>query len=280
MSPTRPYTRPAGGRLLRPRPDAAAALQHARARGRVPRAQSLIGRGQLARAAAWQLLFAARGARAETVRKAAEDGLMILEAAVGDLRGLVADAMEPVLKPLVYREALELVAGHRERGEPVYIVSATLQEIVEARRRARLRQRARLDLRDRRRMPGALAPGLSRGGEGGGDPRAGRRARLRPGRLDRVLRQPHRPAVPRGWSDVVVNPDRELRRIADERGWPVRTFAEPAYPAQRRMGAPLRPGPARGPARARRRRGGLGGPATCGLRSGSPRSASPRPTPP
>jgi HAD superfamily hydrolase (TIGR01490 family) len=96
------------------------------------REHGVIGRGQLAKAAAWQLLFAARGAGAETVRKAAEDGLMILRGfAVDDLRSLVAGAMEAVLKPLVYREALELVDRHRERGERVYIVSATLQEIVE-----------------------------------------------------------------------------------------------------------------------------------------------------
>ena len=31
----------------------------------------------------------------------------------------------------MYQEPLELVPRHRERGEPVYIVSATLQEIVE-----------------------------------------------------------------------------------------------------------------------------------------------------
>jgi HAD superfamily hydrolase (TIGR01490 family) len=96
------------------------------------RDHGVIGRGQLAKAAAWQLLFAARGAGAETVRKAAEDGLMILKGfRVDDLRSLVAGAMEPVLKPLVYQEPLNLVERHRDRGEPVYIVSATLQEIVE-----------------------------------------------------------------------------------------------------------------------------------------------------
>ena len=96
------------------------------------RDHGVIGRGQLAKAAAWQLLFAARGASAETVRKAAEDGLMVLKGfRVDDLRNLVATAMEPVLKPLVYQEPLDLVTRHRERGEPVYIVSATLQEIVE-----------------------------------------------------------------------------------------------------------------------------------------------------
>ena len=55
------------------------------------REHGVIGRGQLAKAAAWQLLFAARGASAETVRKAAEDGLMVLKGfAVDDLRDLVA----------------------------------------------------------------------------------------------------------------------------------------------------------------------------------------------
>src|ERR1044071_2657454 len=50
---------------------------------------------------------------------------------VADLQSLVGDAMEPVLRPLVYDEPLHLVRAHRERGERVYIVSATLQEIVQ-----------------------------------------------------------------------------------------------------------------------------------------------------
>src|ERR671924_1424531 len=65
------------------------------------RDRGLIGRGQLAKAAAWQLLFVARGASAEAVRRAAEDGLLILRGlGAAELRELVATAMEPVLKPL------------------------------------------------------------------------------------------------------------------------------------------------------------------------------------
>jgi hypothetical protein len=37
---------------------------------------------------------------------------------------------------------------------------------------------------------------------------------------------------------VVVNPDRDLRRIARERGWPILTFSAPLYPVARRR---LRP---------------------------------------
>jgi len=38
---------------------------------------------------------------------------------------------------------------------------------------------------------------------------------------------------------VVVNPDRELRRIAGERGWPILEFDAQAYPHARRRVAPL-----------------------------------------
>src|SRR6266849_6975288 len=96
------------------------------------RDRGLISRRQLANAAAWQLLFVLRGANHEMVRRAAEDGLLLLRGFTPEkMRALVAEAMEPVLRPLVYAEPLHLVEQHRERGEPVFIVSATLQEIVE-----------------------------------------------------------------------------------------------------------------------------------------------------
>ena len=96
------------------------------------RARGLISRIDLAKSAFWQLLFAARGASAERVRSAAEDGMKILAGfSVEEMQALVGDAMEPVLRPLVYAEPLHLVRHHRERGERVYIVSATLQEIVD-----------------------------------------------------------------------------------------------------------------------------------------------------
>src|SRR5262245_57109438 len=47
------------------------------------------------------------------------------------VREIAAEAWEPVLKPLVYREALDCAAAHTERGEPVLIASAALQEVVE-----------------------------------------------------------------------------------------------------------------------------------------------------
>jgi HAD superfamily hydrolase (TIGR01490 family) len=204
--------------------------------------RGLIGRKQLAKAAAWQILFAARGAGAETVRKAAEDGLMLLkDLEVEEMRTLVSEAMEPALKPLVYREPVDLVSRHRDRGERVYIVSATVQEIVE---------------------PLAVELGF--------DGAIGSLCEIVDGRYTgRSLRACHGPgkaaavrelaaaegidlAASTAYSDshtdlpflevvgnpVVVNPDRELRRIAQERGWPILSFSEPLYPVARRR---LRP---------------------------------------
>jgi HAD superfamily hydrolase (TIGR01490 family) len=203
------------------------------------REHGVIGRGQLAKAAAWQLLFAARGAGAETVRKAAEDGLMILKGfAVDDLRSLVSDAMEPVLKPLVYQEALELARGHQERGEPTYIVSATLQEIVE-------------ELAEELGFDGAIGStceiedGVYTGRSLRGAHGKGKAAALRELAAERGYDLAASTAYSDSHTDlpfleavghpVVVNPDRELRRIAEERDWPVREFDELAYPLSKRV---------------------------------------------
>jgi HAD superfamily hydrolase (TIGR01490 family) len=143
------------------------------------------------------------------------------------MRQLVAEAMEPVLRPLVYAEPLRLVEQHRERGERLYVVSATLQEIVEA-----------------------IAEDL--GFEGA----LGTICEVRDGRYTgRAVRALHAEAKAEALREVAardgldlaactaysdshtdlpfleavghpfaVNPDRKLRRIAVDRGWPVLEF--------------------------------------------------------
>jgi HAD superfamily hydrolase (TIGR01490 family) len=203
------------------------------------REHGVIGRGQLAKAAAWQLLFAARGASAETVRKASEDGLMILKGfRVDDLRNLVATAMEPILKPLVYQEPLQLVTRHRERGEPVYIVSATLQEIVEE-----LARELGFDgaIGSTCEIVDGVYTGRSlRAAHGEGKAAAIRELAAEQG-LDLTASTAYSdsrtdlPFLEAVGNPVVVNPDRELRRIALQRGWPILGFDELAYPAVRRL---------------------------------------------
>jgi HAD superfamily hydrolase (TIGR01490 family) len=205
--------------------------------------RGLIGRKQLAKAAAWQILFAARGAGAETVRKAAQDGLMLLkDLEVDELRALVAEAMEPALKPLVYKEPLDLVATHRDRGERVYIVSAALQEIVDA-------------LAEELGFDGALGSvcevvdgrytGRSlRACHGSGKADAVRELAAVEG-IDlagsTAYSDSHSdlPFLEAVGSPVAVNPDRDLRQVARERGWPILAFREPLYPAARRRLRPV-----------------------------------------
>jgi HAD superfamily hydrolase (TIGR01490 family) len=207
------------------------------------RQRGLISRRQLAKAAAWQMLFALRGASHESVRRAAEDGLILLRGfRPEEMRDLVASAMEPVLRPLVYAEPLHLVEQHRERGEPVFIVSATLQEIVDG-------------IAEELGFDGALGTIC--------EVRDG----VYTGHAVRALHAENKAtclrelAEARGfdlaectaYSDshtdvpfleavghpVVVNPDRELRGIAGERGWPILEFGAQAYPHARRRVPPL-----------------------------------------
>ena len=192
------------------------------------RAHGVIGRKQMLKAALWQLLFAARGASRDAVRRASEDGLMLLRGfPVDSMRVLVRDALEPTLKPLVYPEALALVDEHHGRGEPTYVVSATLQEIIEP---------LALDLG----FDGALgslcevADGrytgrVTRALHGEGKATAVRELAARRGydlQASTAYSDSHTdvPFLEVVGHPVAVNPDRELRRTAAERGWPVLQF--------------------------------------------------------
>jgi HAD superfamily hydrolase (TIGR01490 family) len=192
----------------------------------------VITRAQVAKAAFWQLLFVLRGTSRERVRAASEEGLMLLRGFTPrQMQELVAESLEPVLKPLVYDEPLALVARHRERGEPSYIVSAALQEVV-----------------------GVIAEDLGFAGALGTvcEVEDG----VYTGRGIRSLHGEHKATAVRelaaregldlaastAYSDshtdvpfleavgnpVAVNPDRELRRLAAERGWPVLRFTRRA----------------------------------------------------
>jgi HAD superfamily hydrolase (TIGR01490 family) len=202
------------------------------------RDRGLITRRQLGRAALFQLLFVARGADADSVRRMAEDGLTVLRGLTpGEMRELVAEALEPVLRPLVYREPLALVEQHRARNERVYIVSTALQEIVDA-------------LADDLGFDGALGTVC----EVVDGAYTGRSLRALHGRAKadamRELAERDQIDLARStaYSDsesdlpfleavgnpVAVNPDRALRRIALARGWQVLEFGERAYPHARR----------------------------------------------
>ena len=197
------------------------------------RERGLISRWQLAKAAAWQLLFVLRGASHKAVRNAAEDGLIVLRGFRPEqMQELVAEAMEPILRPLVYAEPLTLLQQHRERGEPVYIVSATLQEIVQA-------------IADDLGFDGALGTVCEVvDGEYTGKAVRALHAENKAACVRELAEsRGYELAACTAYSDshtdvpfleavghaVAVNPDRGLRRVAAERGWPVLEFSAKAY---------------------------------------------------
>jgi HAD superfamily hydrolase (TIGR01490 family) len=198
------------------------------------RKRGMIGRREVVKAAVAQLLFARFGAGQARVGQTADSAMAVLEGVpVETVREIAADAWEPVLAPLVYREAVERAEQHRERGEDVYIASAALEEVVQ-------------EVARRLGFAGAIA---SRAEVADG---------VYTGRLERRLYGPEKAealretasekgidlAASTAYSDshsdvpflesvgtpVAVNPDRELRRLAKERGWAVEHFREKAFP--------------------------------------------------
>jgi HAD superfamily hydrolase (TIGR01490 family) len=188
------------------------------------RRRGIISRRQMIKAAAWQVLFVMRGASHKTVRAAAEDGLRLLEGRTPDeMRDLVAESLETVLRPLVYAESLQLVETHRARGEPVYVVSATLQEIVQG-------------IADDLGFDGALGT-VCEVVDGRYTGKAIRALHAQ-AKAACIRSLDHDLDASTAYSDshtdlpfleavghpVAVNPDRALRRVAAERAWPIMEF--------------------------------------------------------
>jgi HAD superfamily hydrolase (TIGR01490 family) len=193
------------------------------------RRHGLISRSVVAKSIFWQALFVFRGVSAERVRSASEEGMKVLAGfSVEQMQRLVGDAMEPILRPLLYAEPMHLVQRHREHGDRVYIVSATLQEIVQ-------------HIADDLGFDGAIGSTCEivdgvytgrtlRAAHGEGKAQAVRELAVVEG-LDLAAST----AYSDSYSDVpflevvghpvAANPDRRLRRIARQRGWPVVEFA-------------------------------------------------------
>ncbi len=202
------------------------------AMGRPLYREGLISRWLLLRALAGQLLYIWFGAD-ETKLAKMRDNVLRLTAGWDreTVRRIARDAIEEVIEPIVYAEALDLIAQHQAAGEPVYLVSASPEEIV-----APLAEHLRVD--------GYLAtiPRVGLDGRYTGEverycygaekvvamvelaAKRGIDLEASAAYSDSATDEPMLAAVGR---PVAVNPDRELLRIARERDWEIRWFVRP-----------------------------------------------------
>ena len=192
------------------------------------RRQGLLTRRQQVRAAITQLAFAVRGAD--------DDGIERFKATAKELiagwdqqevRDIVARELDRHVHPIVYREALDRIELHHSQGQSVFAVSATMREIAEP-------------LADLLGLDGTVATEMEIvDGMFTGDVKIGCFGATKAEQLvafaaergidlaastaysDSISDEPFLRSVGRPYA---VNPDKELRKLAEEEGWGILAF--------------------------------------------------------
>ena len=192
----------------------------------------MVSRSQLLRGAYAQLVYLLVGADEDKMERLKEGMLALTKGWNQEqVETLVREVIFDVIDPYVYQEALDLMALHRSEGRRIYIVSSSPEEVVRPLSRhfgasGVIATRAEID--DEGRYTGELAFYAY------GDQKAEAIEALAE-RLgidldasyaysDSVTDLPMLSVV---GHPVAVNPDRDLRREAEERGWQVRDFRRP-----------------------------------------------------
>ena len=193
----------------------------------------LITRATLLRGYAAQFIYLLRGADEARME---EWRLRGLELSRGQTRAsfgrVIQSTMDEVIRPIIYREALDLMAWHRARGRRIYLVSSSPEEVVTPIGGLLgvddvIATKSRVD--DTGRYVGELdfycygphkAEAMRALAAGNGIDLADSWAYS-----DSITDLPMLEAV---GHPVPANPDKDLRRIARERDWPVVRFHLPA----------------------------------------------------
>ncbi len=213
----------------------------------------LINRRAVLRSAYAQFVFALAGADSDQIeRMRAYLTSMCTGWDVAQVREIVSETLHEIIDPIVYDEAVDLIAMHKAAGRDVVIVSTSGEEVVApigAMLGADEVVATRMVVADGK-YTGEIEPLRLRPGEGGRDPRAGRGARLRPRRQLRLLRLGHRRADARERSATRTpsTPTARCARSPPSASWPLLTFSN-AVPLRERHRRPA----ARAPGHRRRR---------------------------
>ncbi len=191
----------------------------------------LVTRSQLFKGAYAQLVYMMLGADERRMDRAKEGMLALTKGwHREEVEAVVREALENVVDPYIYQEALDLMELHRALGRRVFIVSSSPAEVVRP-----LAERLGADEVIATRP--AIADGRYTGelefycyrdrkAEAIREVAAERGIDLAASYAysDSITDLPLLEAV---GNPVAVNPDRELRREAERRGWKVRDFRHP-----------------------------------------------------
>jgi len=191
----------------------------------------MVTRGQLLRGAYAQLVYAVLGADEKKMDRLKEGMLQLTKGwDRAEVERLVRDVIVDVIDPYVYQEALDLIALHRQEGRRVYIVSSSPEEVVRPLARhfgvsGVLATRARI-------VGGRYTGELEFycAGQGKAEAvlllaeRAGVDLQASYAYSDSISDLPMLETV---GHPVAVNPDKDLRREAEARGWDIRDFRRP-----------------------------------------------------
>lgn len=207
----------------------------------------LLNRWLLLRALYGQLVYLYLGADEERMAKMRTKALALTTGwDQAHVRAIVAETLEEVIDPIVFDEAVDLIAEHQAAGRRVFIISTSPEEIV-------------LPLARHLGVDEAIATRAAVDADG-----------RYTGEVDFYAYGPHKAermreiAAQRGidlaasyaYSDSItdvpmleavghptaINPDRDLARVAAEQGWEVRWFTR-KVPLRQRVAMPS-PGPA------------------------------------
>jgi len=192
----------------------------------------LISRRLLMRGLWGQLVYLYLGADEARLARMRESVLALTKGwQQVQVRRIVREALTDVVTPIIYAEALELIEEHRAAGRRIFIVSASPEEIVEPLANhlevdEAIASRASIDAN------GAYTGKMEFYAYGENKAVAMREVAGHEGidleeswaYSDSATDLPMLEAV---CHPVVVNPDRELARVAREREWEVRKFERP-----------------------------------------------------
>ena len=203
----------------------------------------LVTRSQLLKGAYAQLVYLMIGADEKRMERA-KDGMLALTKGWNEdeVEAVVSEALERVVDPYIYQEAIDLIALHKALGRKVYIVSSSPEGVVRP-----LAQRLGVD--DVIATRAEVVDGKFTGNLEFYAYREQKAEAIRKlegidlegsyAYSDSVTDLPMLEAV---GNPVAVNPDRELRKIAQQREWKIRDFRRPVRLRQRFIPA-ARPSP-------------------------------------